>query len=270
MNLELAQLLPPEEAREMLLAFASGPVGPRNQRLEAYSFLVRNKLISKHNQKFWANGQETETELMGLSVTFESSEPLKTPGVQRLMKRAFDAQEIGDLKTARTHLEQAIALDPESPTLRNNLAATYLTEGQMDMYEQIVEQLYRDHPDYFFACTNMANIYRQRGEFDAAQALLDPLKEMEELHISQFRALATVQLAIDVNRDELEKTELWLGFWANLEPDFEVYRSWREKVDLLKNIKQGMDAFSTLMKRPRRTRTPKLKSSDSGQQKMEG
>ena len=61
---------------------------------------------------------------------------------------------------------------------------------------RLYEHAYAIDPTYFFACTGWAICLARLGRADEANALLKPLTQRTEFHVSQYRSLLNAQLVV--------------------------------------------------------------------------
>ena len=237
--LVLAISLPPQDVKEELLKFAIGKPGSDAQRLEAYRRLWQAGLIEKKPHPIWWDGEVKLTSLMSLRIQFEPAPSDHSRTVMRIIEDTQPAFEAHDGNAAVKGMLKALALEPDSPTLRNNLAAAYNLAGDEEQYRKIISDLHNDYPDYFFGRVNRAMLHTIADEFDAAQALLEPLQAMDEFHIAEFRSLCNATIRLAWGRQDLTGALHWLDPWEMLEPENEACVRWREKLDMMSNLMKG-------------------------------
>ena len=105
-------------------------------------------------------------------------------------------------KLIRTKPEQAISplvelitKYPQVPVLYNYLKASYDATGQSEKSEDLLEQLYRQYPDYLFAKTQYAFRCLRQGALEQIPAIFQNKFDLKVLypnrnvfHISEFTA----------------------------------------------------------------------------------
>lgn len=195
------------------------------------------------------------TSFVGLRINFDPAPSDHSRVVQRIIEDTQPAFDAHDGKTAVRGMLKALALEPDSPTLRNNLAAAYNLVGEDEQYKKIISDLHNDHPDYFFGRVNMAMLHIIAGEPEAAQALLEPLQTRNEFHITEYRSLCNATIKLAWSRHDLVIARQWLEMWEMLEPDNDGCIHWRGHIDMMTNLNKGLERLTN--RKPRKPRKPK-------------
>ena len=101
-------------------------------------------------------------------------------------------------------LRQAIAQEPNSPHILNNLAGALEMQGRREESRALMIEIHELFPDYFFGRTNVAALAVQDGDLERARQLLAPALIQGRYHVSGFSALCRTQIALLVAEDQIE------------------------------------------------------------------
>jgi hypothetical protein len=224
----LAGLAQTPELLAALVAFALGQAGPTQLRLQAAQFAQQSGALANGTVRFWQSGAWHETLMFGVEL---HGEPLPTnlpPAVAALQREAALALRVGDASKSERLLTQALAQDPDDPSLRNNLSATYSWLGRLKEAEAITRQIVAEHPDYLFGITNLIPYLINEGKVAEAQALIDPLLRRKRMHFGEFGAVASAQVSLLIAEERFDAAESWLEMWEQAHPEplhIDYYRS---------------------------------------------
>lgn len=98
----------------------------------------------------------------------------------------------GDLASARSGFEAALAADPEQLSALNDLAVSYLLEGHGEAARRLLDEVVangnaREQQD---ALLNLGELYAMEGYLDAAQAYLETARGLDRDRAPPWYALA--------------------------------------------------------------------------------
>lgn len=206
---------------EMLAAlrdFALGQRGPDEMRHQAAQTASEGGLLPSGPVQLWQNGRWREVTLLTFQITNEPTER-RPPEIQRLHSEANRLLRAGDGDRAAEVLTQARERSPDDVATLHNLAAAYELQGRSEEADELLQQIYEHDPDYLFVRVSLARKHLLRGEIEEAAALIDPLMSREKLHISEFDALASVQIEIALARGKRPAAESWLNMLEDVDPD---------------------------------------------------
>jgi tetratricopeptide (TPR) repeat protein len=229
--IHLARLTKLPELMPALYQFARGPVGPDELRLQAAQIVRENAaqlLPADKRVTMWLNGQQQELVLLAFKIDYE---PSPAPGrSDEILDKAGQAHELiqaGNLDAAEKLVEEIIAAEPDFPTAHNYRAVIAQQRGDVDRVRQITEEIYVRFPDYFFGRVTWAQLLIQDKRLEEAEALLNPLLEQEELHVSEFHALANAHMELALAKDKPEAARSWLDMWQQIDEDDPQLWRWR-------------------------------------------
>jgi hypothetical protein len=129
---------------QLLMDFIGGKEGPVPQRMEAAHQLSAAGLLPAGPLPIWAGGEQREILLFNTEVSPEPKDPGYPRAVQDLAEQAYDALQQHNGRRVQELLERAVAMQPDDPSLLNNLA-----DGRDDAagnWLEMLEQTYPDHP----------------------------------------------------------------------------------------------------------------------------
>ena len=202
-----------------------GPDALRNQAARTVS---QAGLFPPGPVTLWLGGEWREVLLMGFEI---HSDPTTEhgPEVTEIGGAAVAALHAGDYPTAERLLQQALAIEPGAPDLLNNLALTYEQQGRPDAADALVDQIREEHPDYAFA--QIAHVKRlvQQRKLPQARAILDTLMTRRRFHVNEYSAFCDAQISYVVAEDgpqALDAARSWLSMWASVEPDAPEIAQW--------------------------------------------
>ena len=228
------------ETAILLRNFALGTRGSDQLRIQAAQAAVQAGLIEAGSVRMYLRGAWQETILLAFEITGEPSESSHSPQVRLLLEQGMDAYHAGDKAKAERLLREAVQKEPNSPTLWNNLAGAIAEQGRIPESEEIIKKVFKDHPDYFFARTNMALLHLRRGEREPVRELLDPLLRLKKLHMTEFASLVMAQVKLQLAEKSIEGAQSWLDMLAAADTGAPQLKSLREEI-AIHRLKESME-----------------------------
>ena len=208
------------ELLEALKTFALGPFGPDEMRMEAANFLNVQGLLPGGLTPLYIEGERKDIMLIGFEIGDESEEDEAfPPRVAQMAGRVTLALQAGDWERAESLLQEALALEPDSPGLLNNLAVAYEQAGRREEAHTMVRELHARFPDYLFARVTVARMAIKDGDVARAHALLDPLLERKKLHFSEFGQLCSVLIDLNLAEGHRDAARTWFDLWESNDPE---------------------------------------------------
>jgi tetratricopeptide (TPR) repeat protein len=198
--------------------FVLGQRGSDQLRQEAARELKIKGLLPEGPVRMWIKGEWQEIEIFGFEIYTEPVDQGHSSKVKKLIRQSIDAT-YDDPARAESLLKHALELEPDAPDLLNNLAAVYSYQGREAESQAIIHEVFEKHPDYFFARTNEIKLLIHARQIDRAQELLQPLMKQERYHVSEFGALASVQIELCLARKEKEAARSWYEMLQGIDPD---------------------------------------------------
>jgi len=130
-----------------------------------------------------------------------------------------------------------------------DLASTYQAQERIDEMLHLARRIHARYPNYFFARTMLAIDHAFAGEIDEARALLDPLLARKKLRVSEFRALCSAEVEVELAAGKPDIARSWVGFLEKIGTESETVK------DLTQRIEQvGGATRWTVRRQPRKPR----------------
>lgn len=227
----LARIAETPETVDALVNFALGRAGPDELRHEVAYFLVDiGRLPRGQLVQMWVEGEQHELLLLGYTISGEPTTRLPNR-VQRLMEQARSARHDRRLDEAERLLRQALEILPDHPSLLQNLAIVYGLRGQKEQSEALIQRAVEIDPDYVIGRCQMAGFAAERGDLDEAERWLEPIREREAFHTSEFAAFCQAHIDLELARGRPDAARSWLQMWEDVTPDHPHLPLWRDKVE---------------------------------------
>jgi len=198
--------------------FALSQRGPDKLRHEAALPADEAEMFADRRARMWLKGAWTDIQFMNFEITNEPEHPF-SPKIVTLMRKATEALHARQGARAEPLLKQALELEPDSPSLMNNLAMAYGLQGRQAEAEEMVRQIHAQHPDYLFARVAVARMHTRDREYAAAEELLKPLINRRRLHFSEATALFNAYVEFYEAQGNREAARTWLDLWSNIDPE---------------------------------------------------
>ncbi|HZR98314.1 MAG TPA: tetratricopeptide repeat protein [Chloroflexota bacterium] len=224
--LRLATLVRTPELLAALRDFALGQRGPTAMRQEAARAASEGGMMPAGMVRFWVQGEWREVLFLNYEI-HEEQLHRHPPQVEEWHEEAVEALRAGDGKRAEQLLQQALAVVPGDPSLLNNLASALDVQGRRKEAMALLQRIFEEHPDYFFARIGMARLAVQERQFDRARELLQPLMEQRRLHRSEFDALCAANVELYYAEGHRDGARSWVDLWASVNPDHPGIARWR-------------------------------------------
>lgn len=186
----------------------------------------------------WINGRQKEILLTDLQVV-EGSRLRHSEQVSAIFDEALQLLSAGDALTAASLLETACTLEPAAPDILYNLAVALQLQGQVERSHSLVEQVYRDNPDYFFSRTGMAQMLYQKADYQAAHAMLSPLFRLRSMSPTELDAFCALNIDLLLAEQNLPAARSWFDFWESANPQNHRLDPYRLKLDHGRSAEAG-------------------------------
>jgi Tfp pilus assembly protein PilF len=249
--IRLIRLAETPELLEILRDFALSQHGPDQLRVEAANVVSQAGLLPAGMTTLWIEGEWRPLMLMNFELHGEAT-PGYSAQVSRWVSGGIAALRENDLTRAEQLMRRALAAEPNSPSILNNLGMVYTAQGRTDEAEALFKQMVRDHPDYFFGQIGLANRHTIQGDYDQAQKILQTLAARQRLHFSEFAALAAAHIQLCLAEGLIEGAEGWLRMWADLDDQSPQLAHWRQQIAKKKglpSVRKVGDTLKRLFKR---------------------
>jgi tetratricopeptide (TPR) repeat protein len=206
--------------REAARRFSVMNRGTQKQRLRAARFAHDSRNVDPLKPpglQVWTDGKLEDVKLLEFEVHGESNQVLSGK-VEELATRAFALSQQRKWKKAIPLLREAIRLQPDEPSLRNNLAAALIGSGQRAEAEALVMEIETRWPDYFFGRISAAHRAMGKGELKKAEQILESLSGQRRLHFTEMSALGLAQIRLFHEMEDASSAEVWLDLLKSTVP----------------------------------------------------
>jgi len=246
---DLALKLADMSAHPALLAtlkdFALGREGPDTLRLEASQILSKHGIFeSGKSIDLWLQGEWRPILMFGFQISPDPPEqPTLRPAAQRLMEQAIHALREKNGSKAEGFLRKALELQPQEPSLLNNLAVALNLQGKNDESEDLADRITERFPDYFFGQAIAARRAIHAGDLEKAKTIVDKMMKKQELHVSEFGILCMCQIELMIADDKPEGAISWFETWKQGYPDDPAIENYEHEMAMLEVFSKLKDGF---------------------------
>jgi tetratricopeptide (TPR) repeat protein len=253
--LNFIRIVETPELLSILYDFAQSRYGSDAIRLEAIQAVAKkcpSLLPEDKNVPMWIKGKQTELFMLGFDISFE---PEPVPGVpEEILDKyeiTYDLLMANKPAQAEKILHEMIAEAPEFYSAYNQLAVAYERQGRREEARALVEETHARFPDYLFARVALARLLVQEKRVEEAKELVAPLMRLSKLHITEFKALARVQMDMALANEQPEAARGWLEMWQSIDEDDDELMQWRLRIE---GPGQFLAGLQKLMGRQRKKR----------------
>ena len=217
----LADITSDPKTLNWLKTFALGREGSDSLRLKAAQILTKHGIfITGKEVKLWSRGDQVQIFMFGFEITFgkKDKDDLK-PAVIKLMGKAIEALRETNGNLAESYLRKALDIQPNEPSILNNLAVSLNQQGKNSEADALADQIENQFPDYFFGQLISARKAISAQDIKKAQLILNKLMQREELHITEFSALCSCQIDFHMADKNPESAFSWFQTWQKVYPE---------------------------------------------------
>ena len=240
----LATMLRSPELLSALREFAFSQRGPDELRNQACTVLREEGLLQAGPHRLFINGDWQEIELWSVEVTPEPT-TFHRPEAFEIASEAREAMRNGEDQRAEELWRKCVEIDPDDPSLLNNLAGALQHQGRVDEALKLLREIHERFPDYLFARTSLARLAVGVGDFERAKDLLHPLRARKKMHTSEAVAYATATIELALAQEQFESAEATLGMLETIDPENPGIERLRQRIELAKRRKAGPREFSS-------------------------
>ncbi|MCX6053693.1 MAG: hypothetical protein NTZ74_02030 [Chloroflexi bacterium] len=227
----LVNIISDEETLKHVKRFSLGTVGPDSIRIKAAQNLGLKGFFPPGKQvPLWLKGEFRKILIIGFEIYFGSKENdhLK-PATLSLMEKAIHALQKEDGVLAEGYLRQAIVIQPDEPSLFNNLAVSLKLQGRHAEVKELVTIIDEKFPDYFFHQISLAKKAIDNHDLDRAETILNQIMKKTRLHFTEFSALCSCQADFYWEDGNFDNTEQWLEMWESVYPGDPHLKEFKEE-----------------------------------------
>ena len=197
---------PTPELQSAIVDFISGQSGTDECRSAFLSLASQLKWLLPDTLQLWRKGEECTLRMASVEVYWEAREtqPPLSPAGARKVAQSHDAVRENDYERAIELLTEVNAAEPGRASVRYNIAVYHMMLGHEGIYNELLDQVIEDFPDYLFSKTSQAKRLIQQNRLDETLEILKPLYEMTQLHATEFKAFSVAQIMYHLARGEME------------------------------------------------------------------
>jgi tetratricopeptide (TPR) repeat protein len=235
---------PSESLAETLYQFATGRWGSYQTRMNALRAVSEHHpdlIPDDHTIKMYVGGEQSDVMFLNHHIYWgpKDTEELDDAIIE-LHTEAYQLIQAGDYDEAEPLLHEIIAAAPDFPSAYNHLAMVYQMQDRQDEAFALIDLVNEKFPDYFFGRIAKANQHTLANETVQASAILKSLFQIEELHISEYRALAQAQVQLAIKEDRRDVARSWLSMWEQVDEGNPQISSLKIRVEGSKGIMQRL------------------------------
>jgi Flp pilus assembly protein TadD len=224
------------ELLQALKDFALSSRGPDDMRYEAARVASDYDYIPAGSVRMWLRGQWQDIYLMNMAITTQPRPVNHASETTELLTQAIQALHNGEGTKAEPLLKEALEQEPEAPDLRFNLAMAYKLQDREEEYNQLIEALYQNHPNYTFGRIAFAELRLREGRIEAAREILSPMLGWKEFHVQEWSFFCHVQVEAAAAEDNLSSARNWLDMWEQANPDDPGVQTWKNRLSQLESL----------------------------------
>jgi tetratricopeptide (TPR) repeat protein len=157
--------------------------------------------------------------IMDFKIDYDPVNVPRSPQIQEWAEDGYDALQQKKGREAEVLFKKCVEAAGEAPDFMNNLAVACAMQGRYAESHELARAMHAKWPEYFFGRIYMANTATLEGRFDVAEQYLRPLVMQQRFHITEFRALATSHIQLEIERHRLDAAQSWFDLWKSVEPD---------------------------------------------------
>jgi Flp pilus assembly protein TadD len=245
---ELCGLAATPETLAVLREFALGPHGTDEARFHAAIRLREHEALDKRVEMY-LHGERQEMLLLSYEITHEPEGQL-SPAATKLLAKALAALKRKEGREAETLLREALSLEPDAPSLHNNLAAAFELQGRHQEAMSLTQEIHARHPDYLFAAVNLARAALREKRLEQAKELVKPFLEQERFHVTEMAAYCSFQIELCLAENNRGAAQSWLDKWSQFDGDCD-YDLWQRRIEPPKFNAGALEMLKGLLTRRR-------------------
>jgi Flp pilus assembly protein TadD len=227
-----------------LKKFALGQRGTDALRMQALMTLSHAEVIDGP-QELWREGVLTPVALTCQEISCEPTVELPSE-IEELVRSANEALNDGQAADAERRLDECLRLRPGDASMQYNRAVAIGLQGREEEALEMVRAIHREHPEYVFARTRLAEECLENGDIDGAKALLAPLSKKPRLHQSEYAAWCSANISLLLAEGQPAAAREMLKAWEQLDPD-------DRRIKILKSRTKGgrglLQSFSAMLRK---------------------
>ncbi len=239
--IDLARACGHPDLLNMLKEFALSQDGPDRFRMRAAFVLTEWKLFQEGEDiLIWQQGERRPMQTLSFEIVDGPTEdgiPLQEEAIT-LVDQGLEALQEGNGELAEKYLRKALEIQPEHPSLLNNLALSLKLQEKPEA-RTIMQHVMHDFPDYFFGQMQLAREHIRQGNLKEAEEIIGRWSvKKRKFHPSEFRTYCVTQLELHFAQKNVERAANILSIWRQLMPDDPAIELLEQKLEMVKAIKR--------------------------------
>ena len=248
--LQLGEISEHPRLLNILKDFALDEIGPDSQRLKVAQTLSKlGVLESGEEVELWMGGERKPIMMLGFYISYEADKkPTLKPAAIRLLAQANDALHADQAPKAEGLLRKALEMQPNDPSLLNNLAVALDRQGKRDEAKALADRVVNEFTDYFFGHIIAIRRALHKDDLEIAKAILHRLLKRKEFHVTEFSAMCACQIDLMIADNKPEGAISWFKMWKDGYPDDPRLDDYEDNMNLFEAFAKVKEFAS----RPRR------------------
>jgi tetratricopeptide (TPR) repeat protein len=161
--------------------------------------------------------------------------------MEELARMAHEALNDDRPREAERLLDEAQRSRPDDASMQYNRAVAIEMQGRSEEAIEIVRAIYRNHPEYVFARTRLAEECIENGDLEGAKDLLEPIRHKPRLHQSEYAAWCSANISLLLAAGEPTRAREILKAWEQVDPDDRRITAWKRRLRGRKMSDQLLD-----------------------------
>ena len=178
-----------------------------------------------------AEPESREILVLNFNIDYDPIYVPRSPQVQEWAEDGYYALQQNKPREAEVLFKKCVEAASDAPDLLNNLAAAYAMQGRDAESNELARSIHAKWPEYFFGRVFMANSATLEGRFDVAEQYLRPMLTQQRFHITEFRAMATAYIQLEIGKNRLNAAQSWIDLWKSLESDYPDLKMFQQRIN---------------------------------------
>lgn len=182
------------------------------------------------NPRSQVEPESREMVILNFEIDYDPIDVPRSPQIQEWAEEGYDALQQKKGREAEVLFKKCVEAAEDAPDLMNNLAAAYAMQGRDAESHDLARAIHAKWPEYFFGRIYMANTATLEGRFGVAEQYLRPMLTQQRFHITEFRAMATAYIQLEIEQHRLNAAQSWVDVWKSVEPDHDDLEMLQQRI----------------------------------------
>lgn len=247
------------EAYAVLREFALGQIGDDESRRKAlFALSEAGQIAEDEAVRFWQEGVWQEIKVKKYEIT-PGRELVYAPEVIDLLDQGIQAFKAGRLAEAKKLYQRVLRLEPRAKEALNNLATIYARQGDHAQAQAMYRKAIELDPLYVMPRCNLAMYMLDNDQLEEAQATIDPLVDVQQLHPQEMAFLSYVRARIHLEQREFDQARAMLELALQVYPDYEAAQELLERLSVIEEFGRGWERFREQQQRRERAKRERMR-----------